>query len=604
MTKFLRALFCSLILSSVLSHNAGAAEVTTVIEADFTILEKGTPESPVSISYIGSSLFYDGKFSGYFASGVYEAGGALFIKDGGYIQLPRTDLSANGGVMKVIVEAKVYGEMGALTTSVGYSSANQRTSYFYDSEWHTVELIVGGGTSTAQVKLAPFLSAEGIFIRKVTVQQSEGFIAAPAVRQPTKADGTSFTATWSSVEGATEYFIDVYSYSGDHKQYFLRNENCGSSLSKEVTGLDADKTYYYVVRAANYYGVSSDSEEIRVVPVITSVPTPENLVVTAGENGNYSASWNAVDRAVLYEVTVSRVAETTEDGPVAVLSEDFSGLTEGTVSSLEYIYERHLAVLHNPGWTGEGLACANGIIAFAPFNGSWLATPALDLSADNGNVTVKLNMAGGNYGIFNDTEVLTVELVDGEEVLDSKDVNLTTAGFADYSVALTGATANTKVKLVYSGSQKLYFEDLTVEQVMPAGTVVKTIYVVEETENNSYDSSVPQDGAEYFISVVAACETVSGGNITYIYSDATEPVKISAAVGLDYIHVGESAADVRVSGPGEITVSVADPCMVAVYDIAGRLLASVKVEGTAVLNVPVRGVMIVKVGAATYKLAF
>lgn len=603
MTKFLRTLFLVSVVLSALTVPAVAAEVTTVQEADFTILEKGTPESPVSITYLGSSFFYGGAFAGYSDSKTYEAGGMLLIKDGGYVSLPRVNLSANGGIVKVVAEVKINGAMGMVGFALGYSGA--KTVEIYDSEWHTVEMLLTGGSISSQVKISPYLCADGILVKTVKVLQSPGFIAAPVVRQPTQADGTSFTASWTSVSGATAYYIDVYSYDDGVKEYFLENEDCGASLSKKVTGLDPAKTYYYVVRASNGEGTSSDSDEIRVVPVISGISTPENLQVALGENGEYTATWSDVEHAKEYEVTVTREAITTEEGPAEILNEDFAGLTEGTVSSLEYIYERHLAVLNNPGWTGEGLACASGILAFAPFGGdSWVATPALDLSASGGNVTVTLNMAGGNFGTFNNTETVTVQLIDADgNVSSSKDVNLDRTGFEDYEVQLMGGTSESKIKLVYSGSVKLYFESIVIEQIVPAGTLLKSIYTEDTTDTSSYKGTIAVDGAKYMISVVAVGETVSGGTITGVYSDATEPVEINATVGIDDVADNNSEIRAYVSAPGQVAIETVSPQTVYLYDIAGRLLVSTTVDGAAVFSVNVRGVVIAKIGAKVVKLA-
>ncbi len=603
MVKTLRTFLCGLIVMLGLTGSA-SAEVTTVLSADFSILVKGSPESPVSITSLGS--IYDRVFSGYFANKGYEAGGALLIQDGGYMSMPSKNLSANGGVFKVILEVKANDDMGAFTFQAGYST--RVTEYLYDSEWHTVEMMLNGGTSYTSLRLEPFLCASGLLVRKVTIQQSPEFLVAPTAQQPIVATATSFTARWKSVTGATAYFLDVYSYNGDDKEYVIENENVGNVTSKAVSGLDASKTYYYVVRSTNGEAVSDNSNEIRVVPVLTTIATPSNVSVSAEQDGAYTVTWDAVEGAYEYIVAIMRNEITKEDGEAAVLSEDFAGLTAGTITSLEYIYDRHLAVLHAPGWTGYNMACASGIFAFAPYgDGSWVATPELDLTANSGNVKVSLNLGAGNFGSFVTTESVTVQLIeegdDEDTVISEKTVNINKSGFNRYDVDLTGGTAACKVKVVYGGSQKVYFEDFDVMQVLPAGTEISSQYAEEVSETNSFSGTVPQDGATYSVVITAVGETVSGGEIADIYSEGSDPVEIKSTVGIHNVGIDGAEVSAYVSAPGQITVAAADAVQVSVYDLNGRKLAGSVVSGTATIDLNVHGVVVALVGEKAFKLA-
>lgn len=602
MTRSLRAILCGAALLFGLTAMTANAEVTTVLNADFTVLVKGSIEQPSKI--LSFTTIYDRQFAGYFGNEAYEAGGMLLIKDGGYLSLPRTNLSANGGVYKVILEVKVNeAEMGALTFQGGYT--NTQTEYLYDGDWHTVEMMFNGGTSTTSTKLTPFLCSSGLLVKSIKIQQSPEFLVAPTAQQPLVATTTSFTARWRSVSGATGYFLDVYSYNGDDKDYLIENENVGNVTSKAVTGLDASKTYYFVVRSTNGEAVSGDSNEIRVVPIRNSMDTPQNVTVSKGENGDYTVTWDNVEGAVEYIVSIMRKTVTAEEGEAAILSEDFSTLTAGTLTEIEYIYQRHLAALKAPGWTGNNMACAKGIFIFAPYgDGSWVATPDLDLSADNGNVTVKLNMAGGNGGVFNTSEQVTVQLIEGEDtVLSEKTVALDKSGFTEYSVNLTGGTSACKVMVSYAGDYKIYFEDFDVYQLLPAGTEINTNYGEELTETNSFSGNVPVDGAVYTAVITAVGETVSGGSISEIYSDSSEPVVISGTVGIEDVDVDTANVAAAVTAPGEITVVTSETLPVTVYDLYGRVLASATVNGTATLNVGAKGVVVVLAGNKAFKLA-
>src|SRR6266403_3940832 len=90
---------------------------------------------------------------------------------------------------------------------------------------------------------------------------------APTAQSATNVTASSFTANWSSVSGATDYRLDV-STSSSFTTYVpgYQNLDVGNVTSSPVTGLSANTTYYYRVRAYNDCATSSNSN-------VTSVQT-------------------------------------------------------------------------------------------------------------------------------------------------------------------------------------------------------------------------------------------------------------------------------------------------------------------------------------------
>ena len=77
--------------------------------------------------------------------------------------------------------------------------------------------------------------------------------------------GTSFTANWSTVNGAIGYRLDVAT-NNSFTNYVLgyHDLDVGNMTSKNVTGLSARTTYYYRVRAYNGNVTSPNSNVVQV----------------------------------------------------------------------------------------------------------------------------------------------------------------------------------------------------------------------------------------------------------------------------------------------------------------------------------------------------
>jgi Lysozyme like domain/Fibronectin type III domain len=85
--------------------------------------------------------------------------------------------------------------------------------------------------------------------------------ASPIVTAATNVSSSSFTANWNASQGATDYRIDVSTYSSFS---VFSTIDIGSALSRTLTGLSTRTSYYYRVRAYNTAGGSANSNTITV----------------------------------------------------------------------------------------------------------------------------------------------------------------------------------------------------------------------------------------------------------------------------------------------------------------------------------------------------
>lgn len=605
MKKLLRSL--SLAAALVLSLSAASAAETVLAEADFSTLTKGSEDAPELFKY---SFDFTG-FTGWsiVTNKTGQAGGSLYIADGGSLKSKSfAGISSSNGAIKVTLVAKLNkADMGMIQLQWGYSTTY--TQIVEGNDWTTIEFVFPAASYSNQGTISPLYLADGMFVKSVKIAQSLEFIAAPAVNQPTNADGTSFTATWKAVTGATKYFIDVYSYNaaGD-KVMFIENQEC-TTTSYKVEGLDAATTYYFVVRAANETGVSGNSEEIEVVKKVDSLATPVVKIESYDEDGNFKASWGEVADADSYNVTIFKEVTLKEESLTSVFVEDFNSFKDHTLADPDYISESRLAVLNEPGWSGDGLYSIEGAVGFSSsFSSGYLATPAIDLSANEGKCSVKINMAASTYsGAFVKDAVVSFSTIDADDN-ESEPVNVTidNLGFTDYTVNLTGCTAATKIKIATAGSDRIFVDNIEVQQLLPAGSVTTSTYLQAQTEAAEYSGKVePADDTEYKLVVVANGRTVTSGQVTGIYSDPSEPVVIAKTIsGIE--NVADSASDVTIvkAGRGAITVTTPVALTVEIYDISGRLVSAQPVaEGTSTINVDALGLIIVKAGTAVAKIA-
>jgi hypothetical protein len=116
--------------------------------------------------------------------------------------------------------------------------------------------------------------------------------ATPVANETTLVNQNGFTANWTAIAGAGNYFLDVATDAA-FSRFVLGYNNAtisSSETSQIVSGLTSFSTFYYRVRAANTAGSSPSSNVINVVtlditaPSIADAIAPNATTISVGAN--------------------------------------------------------------------------------------------------------------------------------------------------------------------------------------------------------------------------------------------------------------------------------------------------------------------------------
>lgn len=652
---------------------ADYGQVVEILGEDFSLMTTGSvgnPDKDTELWYVREDgnawmTMRDGYThqSGWGGAYIYPAGGTVAIGNGdepGHLNTCMMDLSGNDQIAFVQFDMRTDDGQPDQTVIVeGAETFNMAPSWRVlggsqidgiSSEWKTYTLMFQNAGAYSLFNIFhPQKQGEAlcnIYVDNFRVYQVNPYVKMPTLYGHSYYTGDSFNVSWSKVENADHYLLNVYwvdETNGNAKMYAAENQSVNDTTFT-VNGIISGKNYYYVVQSVDAAGHKSFEPTPKL---ICDLEAPKDLTATDinQDNGTFTASWEAAPSAERYNYWAYCDRKATQDGPMRLTDEDFTGVKcpdgtlgegwgysmteaewkETSVTNPSYFSMDNYVIqpINQGGWVAKnGFPLADGCIKVDGYqyvynnSDAGLISPELDLSKNGGKITI-------NVDLWGDTE--TIQYEDGSkvdytaqcavalfnwdpakndftqaELIYVKDLN---SSWQNRTIELTKGTDRSIIGLYCVGSPaNLFFDNLKIDQDYKAGeTFVDPIVYHRWWEGTSVDVQIPICGNLGNIThrVTAIKGNPETGAIVESLPSDTEFVGRYESTDVKSVNL-LSKANVRVEGQ---TIVVNGNGLVQVYTLDGALVAKAEANGQARITVP-SGAYIVKTNNESVKVVF
>lgn len=653
---------------------ADYGQVVEILGEDFSLMTTGSvgnPDKDTELWYVREDgnawmTMRDGYThqSGWGGGYIYPAGGTVAIAnpdEPGHLNTCMMDLSGNDQIAFVQFDMRTDDGQPDQTVIVeGAETFNMAPSWRVlggsqidgiSSEWKTYTLMFQNAGAYSMFNIFHPQMTQGEVLGNIYVDNFRVYQVNPYVKMPTLYGhsyytGESFNVSWSKVENADHYLLNVYwvdETNGNAKMYAAENQSV-SDTTFTVNGIISGKNYYYVVQSVDAAGHKSFEPTPKL---ICDLEAPKDLTATDinQDNGTFTASWEAAPSAERYNYWAYCDRKATQDGPMRLTYEDFTGVKcpdgtlgegfgysmteaewkETSVTNPSYFSMDNYVIqpINQGGWVAKnGFPLADGCIKVDGYqyvynnSDAGLISPELDLSKNGGKITI-------NVDLWGDTE--TIQYEDGSkvdytaqcavalfnwdpakndftqaELIYVKDLN---SSWQNRTIELTKGTDRSIIGLYCVGSPaNLFFDNLKIDQDYKAGeTFVDPIVYHRWWEGTSVDVQIPIRGNLGNIThrVTAIKGNPETGAIVESLPSDTEFVGRYESTDVKSVNL-LSKANVRVEGQ---TIVVNGNGLVQVYTLDGALVAKAEANGQARITVP-SGAYIVKTNSESVKVVF
>lgn len=653
---------------------ADYGQVVEILNEDFSLMTTGSvgnPDKDTELWYVREDgnawmTMRDGYThqSGWGGGYIYPAGGTVAIAnpdEPGHLNTCMMDLSGNDQIAFVQFDMRTDDGQPDQTVIVeGAETFNMAPSWRVlggsqidgiSSEWKTYTLMFQNAGAYSMFNMFHPQMTQGEVLGNIYVDNFRVYQVNPYVKMPTLYGhsyytGESFNVSWSKVENADHYLLNVYwvdETNGNAKMYAAENQVVNDTTFT-VNGIISGKNYYYVVQSVDAAGHKSFEPTPKL---ICDLEAPKDLTATDinQDNGTFTASWEAAPSAERYNYWAYCDRKATQDGPMRLTDEDFTGVKcpdgtlgegwgysmteaewkETSVTNPSYFSMDNYVIqpINQGGWVAKnGFPLADGCIKVDGYqyvynnSDAGLISPELDLSKNGGKITI-------NVDLWGDTETLQYE--DGSkvdytaqcavalfnwdpakndftqaELIYVKDLN---SSWQNRTIELTKGTDRSIIGLYCVGSPaNLFFDNLKIDQDYKAGeTFVDPIVYHRWWEGTSVDVQIPIRGNLGNIThrVTAIKGNPETGAIVESLPSDTEFVGRYESTDVKSVNL-LSKANARVEGQ---TIVVNGNGLVQVYTLDGALVAKAEANGQARITVP-SGAYIVKTNNESVKVVF
>lgn len=652
---------------------ADYGQVVEILGEDFSLMTTGSvgnPDKDTELWYVREDgnawmTMRDGYThqSGWGGAYIYPAGGTVAIGNGdepGHLNTCMMDLSGNDQIAFVQFDMRTDDGQPDQTVIVeGAETFNMAPSWRVlggsqidgiSSEWKTYTMMFQNAGAYSLFNIFhPQKQGEdlcNIYVDNFRVYQVNPYVKMPTLYGHSYYTGESFNVSWSKVENADHYLLNVYwvdETNGNAKMYAAENQVVNDTTFT-VNGIISGKNYYYVVQSVDAAGHKSFEPTPKL---ICDLEAPKDLTATDinQDNGTFTASWEAAPSAERYNYWAYCDRKATQDGPMRLTDEDFTGVKcpdgtlgegwgysmteaewkETSVTNPSYFSMDNYVIqpINQGGWVAKnGFPLADGCIKVDGYqyvynnSDAGLISPELDLSKNGGKITI-------NVDLWGDTE--TIQYEDGSkvdytaqcavalfnwdpakndftqaELIYIKDLN---SSWQNRTIELTKGTDRSIIGLYCVGSPaNLFFDNLKIDQDYKAGeTFVDPIVYHRWWEGTSVDVQIPIRGNLGNIThrVTAIKGNPETGAIVESLPSDTEFVGRYESTDVKSVNL-LSKANVRVEGQ---TIVVNGNGLVQVYTLDGALVAKAEANGQARITVP-SGAYIVKTNNESVKVVF
>lgn len=653
---------------------ADYGQVVEILGEDFSLMTTGSvgnPDKDTELWYVREDgnawmTMRDGYThqSGWGGGYIYPAGGTVAIAnpdEPGHLNTCMMDLSGNDQIAFVQFDMRTDDGQPDQTVIVeGAETFNMAPSWRVlggsqidgiSSEWKTYTLMFQNAGAYSMFNIFHPQMTQGEVLGNIYVDNFRVYQVNPYVKMPTLYGhsyytGESFNVSWSKVENADHYLLNVYwvdETNGNAKMYAAENQSVNDTTFT-VNGIISGKNYYYVVQSVDAAGHKSFEPTPKL---ICDLEAPKDLTATDinQDNGTFTASWEAAPSAERYNYWAYCDRKATQDGPMRLTDEDFTGVKcpdgtlgegfgysmteaewkETSVTNPSYFSMDNYVIqpINQGGWVAKnGFPLADGCIKVDGYqyvynnSDAGLISPELDLSKNGGKITI-------NVDLWGDTE--TIQYEDGSkvdytaqcavalfnwdpakndftqaELIYVKDLN---SSWQNRTIELTKGTDRSIIGLYCVGSPaNLFFDNLKIDQDYKAGeTFVDPIVYHRWWEGTSVDVQIPIRGNLGNIThrVTAIKGNPETGAIVESLPSDTEFVGRYESTDVKSVNL-LSKANVRVEGQ---TIVVNGNGLVQVYTLDGALVAKAEANGQARITVS-SGAYIVKTNNESVKVVF